>query len=436
MLNGVRPLSLADLPAEPRLRPVFESETPAVVVFPVSHAVGLSVIRTLEDHGIPILAVDFKPRAAGLYSNRVSPLLLPELGRDEAAFESGMIEIGRRFRTRPVLFLVHDEYLFPSLKNQPAWERVYRIPLSPWPVVETIVDKGRFYRRLAEAGYPIPRTWFMNGAADLEAQSGDITFPCILKPTYSTAFRRRFGVKARRFDDLAALSAFAREVSAAGIAFLVQEFIEGPAEALWTYAAYSDDDGNVLAEFTGRKRHQFPPDFGTCRLGESVASPELAALGRRLLKILGYRGISLTEFKRGPDGAFKVIELNPRPGDWPERLAQLCGANLVLAAYRASVGLPVAPATISRFGVKWANLAEDFYYSVRGYRLAGYPEAHRGFLGWLRDLGGVETDAFWSWRDPMPALVRFSDMMRDFARREREWARARAARTPAARAAS
>jgi hypothetical protein len=56
---------------------------------------------------------------------------------------------------------------------------------------------------------------------------------------------------------------------------------------------------------------------------------------------------------------------------------------------------------------------------VRGYRLLGYPEAHRGWRGWWRDRRGLETDAFFAWHDPWPAWVRLKGMVRDFAARER-----------------
>jgi D-aspartate ligase len=215
------------------------------------------------------------------------------------------------------------------------------------------------------------------------------------------------------------------QVFAAGIPFVVQEFIPGGEDLLVTYAAYSNDEGEVVASSTGRKLHQFPPDFGTCRLAESIADDELERVGREFLRILRYRGISLTEFKRTPEGSFKLIELNPRPGDWPERLAQVCGANLVLVAYKETLGERVPPHSITRFGHKWANLPEDFYYCVRGYRLLGWPEAHRGFFGWLQDIRGLASDAFFHWRDPLPAWIRFKGMCRDFAAREREQVRSR-----------
>lgn len=416
-----RPQELASLRHDPRLRALFKSPVPPVVIFPVSHAVGVSVIRTLEDAGMPILALDFKPLAAGLYSNRATPLLMPDMYAGQQTFETFMLELGSCFEQRPVLFLVDDEDLFLSLKHQEAWEKVYRLPLSPWPVVNDIVDKGRMYRKLQGLNWRhCPRTWFVADLEELRALRGDVSFPCIVKPTFSTAFRQAFGVKAKRFDAFDEMESFARQVFARGIEFVVQEFIPGPEENLVTYAAYSNEQGEVLSSFTGRKVHQFPPDFGTCRLGESIQDPELERVGREYLKILNYRGISLTEFKRTPDGSYKVIELNPRPGDWPERLAQLCGANLVLTAYRDTLGDMVTPHAITRYGVKWANLPEDFYYCVRGYRLLGYPEAHRGLWGWLSDLRGLNSDAFFSWRDPMPFWVRLKGMVRDFRARERQ----------------
>jgi predicted ATP-grasp superfamily ATP-dependent carboligase len=415
---------IAQAAADPRVQAVLRSPVPPVVVFPSSHAVAMSVIRALQDESIPILAVDFKPQAAGLYSRFVVPLLLPDLYRDAATFESCMLELGSRFAERPVLFLVDDEDLFRSLRHQDRWERVYRLPLSRWSIVEGIVDKGRMYRRLQVLGWSgCPATWFPDSLEALDRLRGEIAFPCIIKPTYSTAFRRRFGVKAKRFESFDPLRAFAADVFAANIAFVVQEFIPGGEDLLVTYAAYSNDNGEVIASSTGRKLHQFPPDFGTCRLAESIADDGLDRIGREFLRILRYRGISLTEFKRAPTGDFKLIELNPRPGDWPERLAQVCGANLVLVAYKETLGERVAPHSITRFGRKWANLPEDFYYCVRGYRLLGWPEAHRGFFGWLSDIHGLASDAFFDWRDPWPAWIRFKGMCREFARRERSLTR-------------
>jgi len=418
-LTGPIRSSIANLKTERRLQKIFVSAIPPVVIFPVSHAVGLSVIRTLENEDIPILALDFKEESAGHYSRHVTPLLLPELGRDPESFAQGMLELGACFEQKPVLFLVDDEELFLSLKQGSLFDQYYQLPLSPWHIVEPIVDKGQMYRNLQKKNYPIPSSWFPASMEELEHIKNELPYPCIVKPTYSTTFRQIFGVKAKRFDDYAPLKAFVAKLLTTPLDFVIQAFIPGGAESLYTYAAYSNDEGEPIASFTGRKIHQFPPDFGTCRLGESVKNPELEKLGAELLRILHYRGISLTEFKRDANGDFRLIELNPRPGDWPERLAQICGANLVLTAYKESLGQKVSPHQITRFGVKWANLAEDLYYCVRGYKQLGYPKAHRGWAGWFKDIKGLAGCAFFSWRDPLPALIRFKGMARDFYQREK-----------------
>jgi hypothetical protein len=92
----------------------------------------------------------------------------------------------------------------------------------------------------------------------------------------------------------------------------------------------------------------------------------------------------------------------------------------VLTAYKDTIGHQIESQQINRFGLKWANISEDFYYSVRGYRTLGYPDAHRGFWGWLKDLRGLETGAFFSWSDPVPGIVRSRGMLRDFWEREKE----------------
>ena len=60
--------------------------------------------------------------------------------------------------------------------------------------------------------------------------------------------------------------------------------------------------------------------------------------GLRLLKALGFHGISQVEFKRDPrDGRYKLMEVNPRLWQW-HGLAAACGVDLPLIAYRDLTG--------------------------------------------------------------------------------------------------
>lgn len=379
----------------PSLHDAFHSSIPAAIVYPVSHAAGMSVIRALAGH-CPIVAVDHKPNAAGLRSRHVVPYLAPVMRQGGGGFAEWMPLFGERFRERPVLFLVDDDDVFMSLQETDLrFTDYFHLPSSGWDIVEPMVDKEKLYVNAVGAGFNMPHRW--------SSIDGVEQFPCLVKPTYSTAFRARFGVKAIPCEDRGNLTDAVRDVEAAGIPYMIQEYIPGPTDQLYTFAAYSGEGGYVYASFTGRKLHQWPEEFGTARLTESVYYPELEALGANLLRHWGYRGISLTEFKRDIEGQLRLIETNVRPGGWPERLAQSCGPNLVLAAYNDTIGWPVVRRNTLRIGMKWANLPEDFYHNVHGVR---------SFLRWLRVIRGLAVDAFWSWRDPMPFFVRLRGFVR------------------------
>jgi predicted ATP-grasp superfamily ATP-dependent carboligase len=341
----------------------------------------MSVIRALQGRDIPIVAVDPDPRSAGLHSRYVTPIV--------ADFDDlpNLVAIGDE--PKPVLFCVDDEDVFASLQRE-DFRDTFRLPSSGWDVVRPMVDKGEMYWKARKAGFCVP---------GMEDHYG---FPKVLKPTISHDFRQRFGVKAILCETWPQLDMWRERCDQWIIPYVVQEHIPGDETNLYTFAAYSTDGGDVVASFTGRKLHQWPRDFGTARLAESVCAPDVVDMGRALLKHWGYKGISLTEFKRGPDGKLRLIEVNTRPGGWPERLAQVCGANLVLVAYmdaiEDSVPFPHVPVVdcinwqATGYGKRWANVMEDVWL----------------FKRWP----GRVTDAFFDWRDPMPFFTRLRGWLR------------------------
>lgn len=402
-----------------KLHDLFDSHIPAAVIFPVSHPVGISVIRNLGENGVPVLAVDFKKRSAGLYSRYCTPLFLPQIYRDPETFFSFLIELGKRFKTRPVLFLVDDPDLILSLQRRSELEPYYLFPLAEWDIIEPIMDKGKLYRLCEQNGYPIPKTWWARSVEELDRRRNDVDYPCIIKPTFSDEFRNVFGVKAKRFTGYPELRSFFIETLVHGIEVIIQEEIMGGADHLYTYGAYCNRNLEPVSVFWGRKLYQFPPDFGTARLVESLYDENLDALGKRLVEMTHFYGICLTEFKRDPNGQLRLIELNPRPGGWVEHLGTYCGANFVLAAYQDTIGQKVVPHRSTRPGVKWVNFLEHMYYCLRGYGVFGYPESLTSVKTWLCSLKGTRIETFFAWRDPVPALVRNLSLIKELYQAEK-----------------
>ena len=98
-----------------------------------------------------------------------------------------------------------------------------------------------------------------------------------------------------------------------------------------------------MGAFTGRKLRQFPPRFGTCQRGESLAAPEVYQQGLALLRALNFFGVSQVEFKRiGATGNLKLIEVNGRFWKW-HSLATACGVNLAALVYQDLTGQKPQP---------------------------------------------------------------------------------------------
>jgi len=116
---------------------------------------------------------------------------------------------------------------------------------------------------------------------------------------------------------------------------MVQEWIPGGDDGLYTLGSYVAQDGRALGVFCGRKLQQTRNDnMGSCRVGEALWADAVVESGLALLSAVRFHGISQVEFKLDPrDGLFKLIEINPRLYQW-HGLASACGVDLPVIAYR------------------------------------------------------------------------------------------------------
>ena len=172
----------------------------------------------------------------------------------------------------------------------------------------------------------------------------------LVKPSSTEGFKRRFKRQAFRCETAAEVEeAYAQ---AEPYEPMVQEVIPGGDDELYTLGSYLRADGEALGLFSGRKLRQTPPGVGTCRVGEALWVDEVVDQGLKLLRALSFHGLSQVELKRDPrDGAYKLMEVNPRLFQW-HGLAAACGVDLPLIAYRDLTGEQVEP--VSANGVAQA----------------------------------------------------------------------------------
>jgi predicted ATP-grasp superfamily ATP-dependent carboligase len=257
---------------------------------------------------------------------------------DEAAYVNFLRELGE---SGPI-FPTHDEHLNVIARHQDELPFLY--PFPTWEVLGPIQSKRHQVERARELGIPVP------GTAD--EPTDEFGYPVLVKPSDPTEFRRAFRRQAFRCATRAELDdAFER---ARPYDPLVQELIPGGDDALYTLGSYLSAEGEALGVFSGRKLRQTPPGVGTCRVGEAVWVDEVVEQGLALLRGLGFHGLSQVEFKRDSrDGAYKLMEVNPRLFQW-HGLAAACGIDLPRIAYFDLLGEPPPPARSNGASKRWA----------------------------------------------------------------------------------
>ncbi len=150
---------------------------------------------------------------------------------------------------------------------------------------------------------------------------------------------------------------------------------------------------------TVRRRRQHPSDFGRASTYvETIARPEIAEPSIRFLRSIGYYGLVELEYKRDPgDGAYKLLDVNARTWGY-HSLGQAAGVDFPYLMFRDQLGTPVTEAHAEP-GIHWIRLVTDVPNAVLDIRAGRLRSRH--YLGTLR---GIDTEAVFSLRDPLPGL--------------------------------
>jgi len=275
--------------------------------------------------------------------------------------------------------------------------QAFRFVVADASLVEDLVDKSRFQELARRLDLPVPQARRLRPVGGSPPGDLDLGFPLILKPL--TRIPVTWGpaagfAKARQVDSAEALRELWPRLSAARLEVLAQDLIVGPETRVESYHVYVDENGDTVGEFTGRKIRTLPKDYGQSTALEITDTPDVAELGRELVRRLGLRGVAKFDFKRGPDGKLHLLEINPRFTLWHHPGA-LAGVNLPLLVYRDLVGLPRHQRPRARPGVRWCKLWSD----RTAAKAWGVP-----FWEWLPWALRCEAKRSVAWDDPLPLL--------------------------------
>ncbi len=360
---------------------------------------GLATARSLGRRGIKVVVIDDEPSIAAFsrhvqYGVRVASL------RSEDDTVAALRWIAARHPLDGwLLFPTRDETVAAIARRRSELTQLFRISTPPWPAVRCAWDKRETYRRAAELGVPVPRTW-LPAADGLDAVDGP--GPFVVKPAIKEHFFYATGAKAWRADTRMELAQRVREASRliGEDEVVVQELIPGAGDTQLAYCCFFKD-GASRAEMTVQRLRQHPCEFGRASTYvRTVPDPGLAEPSQRFLRDIGHYGLVELEYKRDPrDGVPKLLDVNPRTWGY-HGLGQRAGVDFPAHVYADQLGLPAPDAGRATPGVRWVRLATDLPTAL--IELAHGRLAARRYAGSLAraDVGGV-----FSREDPLPALA-------------------------------
>ena len=332
---------------------------PAVVVG--GGVSGLAAIRALGRAGVPVYCVDDRKNEAMYSSYCKKSLVAPNISEDENLLRNTLLKI-RPLASGAVLFPVSDSMAI-HLSNLRNELENYILTVSKKDILETLINKKRFYETLTKQEVPHPITIYVEDYETAMKISKRITYPVYIRPSLSQQFSKIFQIKGFVAKSEEELLRYFKLTKDANLEVMIQEIILGPPTHHIFIDGYMDSETNPKAFFARQRLRMWPLAFGNSTLCKSIAIKQVISqkeMVSRYLKSVNYSGIFSAEFKKDQrDGIFKLLEINSRTSAWFSALSAKCGVNIMLIAYLNAIGKDTEYTDKYESDVKWLEIETE-----------------------------------------------------------------------------
>lgn len=360
---------------------------------------GLGIARSLGHRGVPVCVVDDEPSIAPFSRYATHAVRVDDLGEGKATAEV-LLDVGRRLGLEGWVLYPTDDAIVTSLsQHRTILETQYRVPTPGWSAIQWAADKRKTYSLAEELGIPVPRTWYLRDARELDQVDADP--PLAIKPAIKSNFIQATKAKAWRADTRAELvELFGRAAAIVGPGeVMVQELIPGDGRQQFAYCTFFKE-GNAIGTMVACRRRQHPLEFGRAStFVETVDCPQLEIFSERFLRKIDYYGLAELEFKLDSrDGHYKLLDVNTRHWGY-HTLGERAGVNFSYLVFADQTGQSVTPCR-TRSGIRWSRLVTDVPTGI--LEMAAGRSSWRSYVASLR---GCHTEAVFSREDPLPGAV-------------------------------
>lgn len=319
-------------------------------------------------------------------------------------------ELGRYLESldipRAVLIACSDRWTQAVAELPEALRGRFPASVPSRDVIDGFVDKERFRRLVHELGIPAPMAVPIDGPADLDREADGFPRPAFLKPTDSQAYARRYGTKGWFVEALPAAREHVADAAAAGIHFMLQDWIPGGPSSSVILDGFVDRTGSVRGIIARRRLRMDPPKLSNTAAAVTISLREVRPAVeniRRLVSAVDYRGIFNVEFKYDErDDTFKIIEVNARPFWMIAHVAKV-GLDLPWMSYLDALELPVPAMEVYQLG-RYSHYEVPDAASIVRSLLNGRRPDGPVLRTWLTG----DHSMFW-WSDPLPGLLDYKN---------------------------
>jgi protein-tyrosine-phosphatase/predicted ATP-grasp superfamily ATP-dependent carboligase len=287
----------------------------------------------------------------------------------------------------------------------------------PAHIVDRVLNKAATLAAAEGLGIKVPFSFAISNIDDLEALSGRLRFPVVVKP----AERGVLTFKVAYCQNAPQLVGFVSANQCGPL--LVQEYCPGVGVGIEILM----HQGKAIATFQHRRLKEAPSSGGVAvmAIAEEV-EPALAQASFDLLRAIEWEGPAMVEYRYDrPSGQAALMEINGR--FWgTTSLPILAGLDFPLYHWQVVHGvIPQVPESY-RVGTRWRWTAG---YIDRTHGVMAHPSAKIGSgpSRWrvLADVPGdfspAIRDALWSWSDPWPALMELAATVKGWAVADLKW---------------
>jgi predicted ATP-grasp superfamily ATP-dependent carboligase len=403
------------------------TDHPLAIVLGIDTPIGLTVVRELGGHGVPVHGIGASYQSIGAASRFCTSFSLRPKGQSVELWLPEIIA-----KTGAVALLAVSETDLIMLAKLPEIIDGCRILTPRADMLDVVLDKQKTLAYGAMLNIDVPLSWLPAQDDDFTTRAATLSYPVVLKWPDPMRIMPQLSANAISFEKAEfatsanALMAILNRYQILGEWPLVQSYCEGSGLGQMFFMA----DGKATLRFQHRRIHEWPPEGGVstlCRAEPLDEHLEQMQRSEALLAAIGWEGPAMVEYRYDlSKKRYWLMEINGRFwGSLP--LAWHCGAHFAWESYRRAILGQVSAAPSPRENLVARYLIPETRRLARViagrkhicdpfFKAKPWQNVLTYILGFL-DL--TTRHYIFSWRDPKPFFIDLLSVIRKAVRLEK-----------------